>query len=298
MTNEMKQAMPWWQNAKVITLLGSIIAAAIPLTTYVAGYMQKKTELELNAQKQNHQIRMDYINRALTPNLTEAEQELIFELFAEMEDQPALKKWAEKKRSSLRNRIKELEDGLIAKEKEKEELKKVISESAKTIANLESSILKQKANSSGTDDTSQLNQQLQAELDNSDAEIAKLSALQEETESLRERVGKPIQTKTNVKSIPVSQKRYFVIAMTSGSRKEIEREIEKVKDNFGRENFEQKFPDVEIYEGGYPYTLLINGDSLPYKQASALKDEAIAAGFGKDTWLWSSKVPYFSSKKQ
>ena len=74
MEQDKPNILPWWQNAKVVTFLGSIIAAAMPITTYVGGYMQKETELALNALKQSHEIRMDYINRALTPRMTEAEK--------------------------------------------------------------------------------------------------------------------------------------------------------------------------------------------------------------------------------
>lgn len=92
------------------------------------------------------------------------------------------------------------------------------------------------------------------------------------------------------------EKLYYVIAMTSSTRDDIENEIIRVKKKVGT-TFEEQFPDIETFapEGGL-WTLLISGKSLPFPQANELKQRAIKAGFNGDTWLWQSSVDYFSSK--
>ena len=98
---DMQHSLPWWKNGRIITVLGSLLAAVMPVTTFVGGYMNRQTELELNAQQQRHQIRMDYLDRALNPNLAEAEREKVFSLLAVVTDQPDLQKWAIQQQSNL-----------------------------------------------------------------------------------------------------------------------------------------------------------------------------------------------------
>jgi len=191
MSEEKINFIPWWQNAKVVTLLGTLIAAAMPLTTFIGGHLQKETELGLNAQKQNHQIRMDYINRALTPNMTEAEKELIFGLFAEMDDQAALQRWAKKRHSTLTSQIVVLRKGIKDKEVQQLALENRIIDTDKKIANLEATIEAQNHSSEPSNKTIQLEQQLRAEREKTESEVAKLQILKESTESLRVRVGEP-----------------------------------------------------------------------------------------------------------
>lgn len=94
------------------------------------------------------------------------------------------------------------------------------------------------------------------------------------------------------------EKLYYVIAMTSSDKKDIEKEIDRVKMKVGDAEFDRRFPDIEIYAPKDDLlTLLISGKSLPRHQADELKDRARASGFKKDTWLWQSNNEYFSQKK-
>jgi hypothetical protein len=92
-------------------------------------------------------------------------------------------------------------------------------------------------------------------------------------------------------------KRYYVIALTSSRRSDIEAEIARVRTRIGAA-LDNDFPDIQIYaptDGGL-YTLLLHAQSLPFAEANDLKRRAIAAGFSAETWLWQSDVAYFSSK--
>jgi hypothetical protein len=97
-----------------------------------------------------------------------------------------------------------------------------------------------------------------------------------------------------------TDKRYYVIALTSARREDIDNEIRNVRERVSKAggSFETMFPDIQAYAptGGL-YTLLINGRSLPFTQASRLKKTAIAAGFSASTWLWQSDVGYFADKR-
>lgn len=86
---------------------------------------------------------------------------------------------------------------------------------------------------------------------------------------------------------------YYVIAMTSESKDEIQTEINRVKNLVGN-SFNSQFPSVTIYapQGGL-YTLLVSSKNQSFAQANALKQNAIKAGFSKETWLWQSNEGYF-----
>ena len=92
---------------------------------------------------------------------------------------------------------------------------------------------------------------------------------------------------------------YYVIAMTSESREDLESAIQKVQGHLGTAKFNQQFPKVQVYRpsGDYQYTLLVSSAPLSYSAAVELKATAINAGFAPDTWLWGADQDYFSPKK-
>ena len=97
-----------------------------------------------------------------------------------------------------------------------------------------------------------------------------------------------------------TEKRYYVIALTSSKREDIDNEIQSVRERVSKAggSFDAMFPNVQRYAPtGGVYTLLVSGKSLAFPQASRLKKEAIAAGFSVSTWLWQSDVGYFSDKQ-
>lgn len=128
--------LPWWKNGRIITVLGSILAAVMPVTTFVGGYLHQQTELELNAQQQRHQIRMDYLDRALSTDLGEAERETVFSLLAVVTDQPDLQKWAVEQKKSFSQKVEKIKAQLEQKKKEGNELADQLKKSREDIAEL------------------------------------------------------------------------------------------------------------------------------------------------------------------
>ena len=91
-------------------------------------------------------------------------------------------------------------------------------------------------------------------------------------------------------------KLYYVIAMTSSNPKDINQEVERVKNNVGK-RFSEYFPNYEVYSPpGSLSTLLMSSKPLPYQDAQKLKESAIYHGFSQETWLWQSNVEYFANK--
>jgi hypothetical protein len=141
-----------------------------------------------------------------------------------------------------------------------------------------------------------------------DAKLLKLIAkFEEDNDSLKINT-KNVQAKVtetinaNIALVEKGQtskvKRYYIIAMTSADSEDVDAEIKRVKRKVG-DSFDKDFPNIKVYapQGNPLYTLLISGKSLPYEEASNLKERAIKANFSKDTWLWQSNVEYFDDLK-
>ncbi|MFZ5505554.1 MAG: hypothetical protein ACOY7P_08700 [Pseudomonadota bacterium] len=102
----------------------------------------------------------------------------------------------------------------------------------------------------------------------------------------------------DVQGVPNSEKLYYVIALTTTTRESAEAEIRRVGSKLGP-SFEARFPSIEVYgPSGGPYTVLLSREALPFAAATRKKQEAVAAGFSKETWLWQSGVSYFDEKRK
>ena len=58
---------PWWRRASVVTSLTAIVAAIVPVTTAVQQHFQKEREVALQESKQEHEIRVSYLDRLERP---------------------------------------------------------------------------------------------------------------------------------------------------------------------------------------------------------------------------------------
>ncbi len=102
----------------------------------------------------------------------------------------------------------------------------------------------------------------------------------------------------DVQSTANAEKLYYVIALTTTTRESAEAEIRRVRSKVGP-SFEARFPFIEVYgPSGGPYTILLNREALPFAAATRQKQEAVEAGFSKETWLWQSGVSYFDEKRK
>jgi len=86
--------LPWWRDAKSVTFLATVFAAIVPAVTFVQSYFEKQQSIEISRLTANHNVRMDYVTKALTPGLSVEERERIFDLLARIKDDPMLEDWA------------------------------------------------------------------------------------------------------------------------------------------------------------------------------------------------------------
>lgn len=183
--------IPWWKNGRVITVLGSILAAVMPVTTFVGGYLHQQTELELNAQQQRHQIRMDYLDRALNPKLAEAEREKVFSLLAVVTDQPDLQKWAIEQQESLSQEITALKAQLEDKKKKEGELAGQLQESLEEIAYLRRLKLEK------PDETAEIQERILKAKSNAVEINTSMQQVQQNVVQLSQRIGSPVASESD-----------------------------------------------------------------------------------------------------
>jgi len=185
------QPIPWWKNGRVITVLGSILAAVMPVTTFVGGYLHQQTELELNAQQQRHQIRMDYLDRALNPKLVEAEREKVFSLLAVVTDQPDLQKWAIEQQESLSQKITGLKAQLEDKKKKEGELAGQLQKSQEEIADLRRLQLEK------PDETEEIQERILKAKSNAVEINTSMQQVQQNVVQLSQRIGSPVASESD-----------------------------------------------------------------------------------------------------
>ena len=92
---------PWWRSWNV-TVIGAFIAAVAPITAGIEGYFQKQKEVEIQEQKQLHEIAMarekqteeirkSYLDRLKDP----AERMRVLRFLIATASDPAIKVWSQ-----------------------------------------------------------------------------------------------------------------------------------------------------------------------------------------------------------
>lgn len=83
-------------TVKTIAIIGSLIAALIPLTTAIDGYLKWRKDLAVAQQQQAHAARMDTLKTVLSAQLPEIERESRLRLLVSMiETGDPIHRWAE-----------------------------------------------------------------------------------------------------------------------------------------------------------------------------------------------------------
>jgi hypothetical protein len=106
---------------RMLTVIGSVIAAVIPLTTAVDGYLKWRADLAVTAQQQLHAARMDSLKTVLSAQLPELERESRLRLLlAMLEPQDAIHAWAASELGRVEKTVQQLEGEKAAALKERE----------------------------------------------------------------------------------------------------------------------------------------------------------------------------------
>ena len=87
---------PWWRDAKTVTILGSLIAAVLPLLKFIDDYSRNSRENHRQVIEQQEKIRQTYLEKVLKPGASASERQRIFGLLKELSADPEMQKWAQK----------------------------------------------------------------------------------------------------------------------------------------------------------------------------------------------------------
>jgi hypothetical protein len=97
-----KATNQWWQNPTTVTLLVAIVAAVPALTTGIQGFIQGRSQLKLERNKQLHDMRQKYLDRVLS----DTQNQGVLEFLVAVEEDQKLKTWAKAELAKTEGRIK------------------------------------------------------------------------------------------------------------------------------------------------------------------------------------------------
>lgn len=118
---QQRQSRPSLLSPKLVAVVGSLVAAVIPLTTAIDGYLKWRADLAVAAQQQLHAARMDSLKTVLSAQLPELERESRLRLLlAMLEPNDAIHAWAEGELGRVVKTVKQLEDEKVAALQERE----------------------------------------------------------------------------------------------------------------------------------------------------------------------------------
>lgn len=85
---------PWWTNFKMVTVLITVLSSSIPLATYVSEQIQLKTQNEIQKTQLKHDMVVDFLDKALDPNISTNEKLMVYSLMKTIEDEK-VNNWAD-----------------------------------------------------------------------------------------------------------------------------------------------------------------------------------------------------------
>jgi hypothetical protein len=107
---QLRAPKPSWISPRTVAVIGSMIAAIIPLTTAIDGYLKWRADLAVSAQQQLHSARMDSLKTVLSAQLPELERESRLRLLiAMLEPGDAIHAWAAGELDRVEKTVKQLQ---------------------------------------------------------------------------------------------------------------------------------------------------------------------------------------------
>jgi DNA repair exonuclease SbcCD ATPase subunit len=178
--------LPWWRDSKTITILGALIAAVLPLLTFIDGTLKNSREAQRLLIEQQDKIRQNYLDRVLKPGITEGEQQRLFSLLAKLKSDPEFQEWANEELNAANQKVEALK-----REKEDVEAKnKTLQEQLD--AELQQRVAELAKNSTGQNQALE-NARSSPKIQRLEKDVAQT---QQRVTDLKERVGEPTHTDT------------------------------------------------------------------------------------------------------
>lgn len=110
---ERRKDEPWWRSARTVTLIASLLAAFVPLTSALEAYFKGQSDLALASEQQRHAMRMDYMRTALDPAAPEMQrQSRLRLLMAILPGDDPVRDWAAAELDMVNSAVKQLKQEL------------------------------------------------------------------------------------------------------------------------------------------------------------------------------------------
>lgn len=117
--------MRWWESKLVVTLLGGMLTAIVPLTAGVQAWVAKQQDRVLEQQKQQHALEMEYVDRAIDASKSALQRKHMLKFLVMTADERSrLKLWADEVLREVDQEIAEVLAERKAKREEEDRLQK------------------------------------------------------------------------------------------------------------------------------------------------------------------------------
>jgi hypothetical protein len=104
---------PWWRRAPIVTALTTIVAAIVPTTTAVQGFIEKQKQLDLETAKESDAIRSAYLDRLKDPDA----RFFTLRFVMATSDDPKMREWAKTELEHLSKQLDKWADDIARQEK-------------------------------------------------------------------------------------------------------------------------------------------------------------------------------------
>ncbi len=162
---------PFWRNTAAVGILGGVIAIIPASLTAIQEYYQTEREVRLNTTKYAHERTVSYLDRALSPETTEAKQAQVLRFLSQLpgEQEQHLRDWADGELTKVEDQVAQLK-----KEVEHEKKKIESLESQKEVLVAETEQIAVEAASRGNEESAELLiEAKRSKIENKNIEIAK-----------------------------------------------------------------------------------------------------------------------------
>jgi len=110
-------AQAWWRSRKGAIAVAAYVTAMVPILSFVQAEIGRRSEWRRFTWEQQAGTRQDFLDRAMRPGLTEAEQQRIFSFLSKLDADGPLQLWAQEQLLQARVGIQALKGEMGTLEK-------------------------------------------------------------------------------------------------------------------------------------------------------------------------------------
>jgi hypothetical protein len=126
--------VPATQLSKAFYWVTGLAALMVPATTAISGWFTRSKELQAEEQKQDYNIRLQFLGLAVDPKSTPEARHGVLRFLKTVQTKEDMKKWAEEELTSVDEQLKQAKDEASRERRAFEESQRDLAEKTKALA--------------------------------------------------------------------------------------------------------------------------------------------------------------------